>query len=588
LRAFLKHIGIGLFCGIAGLLLSFLPPGELLELKGYDLMHYFKGRAFEPPPIVLVGIDEPSFAELNRQWPWPRSIHAQLTTALKKAGAKVIAFDIIFAEPSKREEDYALSSAIKDAGNVILASDITGIANKQYLQQMVIEPLPLFNKHSYSGIVSLSLDRDYAVRRLPPVKKDERLFAEQIAVIYAGRAAVAPANAYISYKWPPGSFERISYYQALEPDKFLPKNFLKNKIVIVGKATTASTEPDKAQVDYFATPFLFAASSNSGIMSGIEIHAYLVSNFLNNTFVIPLNSLWKIFLFIFAGVAGSLLNIRWRPVFSGALTVFAFVGYLALAYIVFEKYMIWIPTIMFAVPIGLPYAVFTVNAYIVSERKKREIKKAFSHYLSPSVLEAVLAHPEKLKLGGEKIEATILFSDIAGFTTLSEKLPPEMIAHIINRHMTVMTKIIIQYKGTVDKFIGDAIMAFWGAPVNDDEHAANACRAAIAMQNQLTLLNEEFKSEGLPEIAMRIGINTGNVIAGNMGSDDLFDYTVLGDAVNLASRLEGANKTFGTSILISRYTFDKAGSNLKTRPLGSITVKGKEEEIEVFELLDVD
>ncbi len=201
--------------------------------------------------------------------------------------------------------------------------------------------------------------------------------------------------------------------------------------------------------------------------------------------------------------------------------------------------------------------------------------------------QSVLSHPERLKLGGEKVEATILFSDLVGFTTLSERLPPETIAHIINRHMTVMTRIIVHHKGTIDKFIGDAIMAFWGAPVPDEEHALNACRAAIEMQRQLTLLNEEFKGEGLPEITMRIGINTGNVIAGNMGSDELFDYTVLGDAVNLASRLEGANKTLGTSILISRYTLDKAGDKIKTRPVGSITVRGKEGEIEVFELRGV-
>ncbi len=584
MRALIRHITIGLLCGILGLLLSLLPISELLELKGYDLMHYFKARDYEPPPIVLVGIDEPSFKELNRQWPWPRGIHAQVITALKRSGAKVIAFDIIFAEPSQESEDLAFASAIKEAANVILAEDITYLSNKQFVQEILIEPLPLFNQHAHSGIVSLPLDKDLVVRRLPQAKKDNRLFAEQIAILYAPNIPITPDNAYISYQWPPGSFDRISYYQALEPDRYLPKDFLKDKIVIIGKATTASTEPDKAQVDYFATPFL--TSTNSGLMSGMEIHAYIASNFLNNNFVTPLNSLWKIILFMTVGIIGSLLNLRWRPFLSGALTVLASLGYLALAYIVFEKYLIWLPTLTVAAPIGLPYAVFTINAYLVSEKKKMEIKRAFSHYLSPSVLETVLSQPDRLKLGGEKVEATILFSDLVGFTTLSERLAPETIAHIINRHMTVMTRIIVHYKGTIDKFIGDAVMAFWGAPIPDDEHALNACRAAIEMQRQLRLLNEEFKAEGLPEIAMRIGINTGNVIAGNMGSDELFDYTVLGDAVNLASRLEGANKTFGTSILISGYTLDKAGDKIKTRPLGYITVRGKEEEVEVFELLD--
>lgn len=582
----LKHILIGIICGISVLLISLLPLAEFLELKGYDLLHFFQDTPYKTSPIVLVAIDEPSFAELNIQWPWPRKIHAQLITTLKKSGAKVIAFDILFVEPSNPKDDEELANAIKNANNIVLASDITVITDKQYIQEMVIEPLPILGKNSKTGLVSLPLDRDYVVRRIPTLRHGQRLFAEQIAALFTGADVSLRTNAYISYSLPPGSFTRVSYYQALEADTLLPNDFFKDKIVIVGKATIAPVEPDKAQGDYFATPFLFSHKSQEGLMSGMDIHAYIVNNFLNNEFVIPLTPLSKGFLIILAGLCGSLLNIRWRPLLTGIIIISTVIVYCSLAYILFKQYMIWLPTFTVVVSMSLPYAFFTINAYYTSERKKRQIKKAFSHYLSPAVLEDVLKNPDKLQIGGRRVEATILFSDIAGFTALSEQLSPETIATLINRYMSAMTKIIIDHKGTIDKFIGDAIMAFWGAPLPDDMHAVNACKTAVAMQKRMNSLRDEFRSVGLPEISIRIGLNTGIVIAGNMGSDDLFDYTVLGDAVNLASRLEGANKTFGTNILISSHVYEQAKDYITARSLGFITVRGKEEKVEVFELID--
>ena len=211
--------------------------------------------------------------------------------------------------------------------------------------------------------------------------------------------------------------------------------------------------------------------------------------------------------------------------------------YLAAAYFAFERLTLWIPTFSVALPVFLPYAIFGIEAYVRSEKKRKEIQKTFSHYLSPSILENVLAHPESLRLGGEKVEATVLFSDIAGFTTIAEGMAPEEVANLLNRYFGEMTKIIFEYKGTVDKFIGDGVMAFWGAPVPDSDHALNACRAAIAMQRRLKSFREELRGLRLPEIFIRISIHTGPVIVGNMGSSELFDYTALGDTVNLASRL---------------------------------------------------
>jgi len=581
------HIIVGIICGICAILFSHLPIGELFELKGYDTLHLFKKSLDKPPPIVLVAIDEPSFAELNMQWPWQRRIHGKLINTLKASGAKVIALDILFVEPSNPIDDDALKRAIMDAGNVVLASDITVITEKQYTQKMVIEPIEIFSSYSKTALVSLPLDRDYVVRRIPPLRQGHRLFAQQIASLFIGRDLPLPINSYISYNIPPNSFTKVSYYQALEPHVYLPEGFFKDKIVIVGRAKMASVEPEKAQADYLVTPFFFISQSQEGIMSGMEIHGYIVNNFINGEFVRPLSPFYKSIFIILAGFIGSFLNINWRPLWTLLIITLTVAVYLGICLFVFETHRLWLPTFTMILAMTIPYGYFAINAYLVSESKKREIKRAFSHYISPSILESILKDPDSLKLGGKKVEATILFSDLAGFTSLSERLPPEEISHIINRYMTAMTKIILEHKGTIDKFIGDAIMAFWGAPIEDDSHAINACKSAVAMQKGMDRLREEFRAEGLPEISMRIGINTGIVIAGNMGSDELFDYTVIGDAVNLASRLESANKNFGTSIIISHFVYERARDFIITRPLGNINVKGKKEAIEVYELIDI-
>ncbi len=578
-----KHLAVGLICGLAALVFSILPIGELVELKGYDLLHFFRRYASPPAEIVIVAIDEPSFAELRLQWPWPRSLHGKLIDSLKEAGASVIAFDVVFAEPSLSGEDRALADAMKRAGNVVLASDVEVIADRKYAQEMGIEPLTLFREQALTGIVTVPMDRDNVVRRFYPVKGDERLFAEQVAFARTKTVRRVPEGAIIWYAGPSRTFETVSYYQALEPSRYLPANSLRGKIIIVGKAVRSGSEPERSSPDIFATPFLF--SGQRGLMYGAEIQANMVGDLLGGRFVTRPGKFKTGFLFFLMGILGSLIQIRWRPVRSGLFTLLCLAGYLALAYHSLERMNLWIPALPVALPLLLPYGIWGAEAYVRSEKRRREIKAAFSHYLSPSVLESVLSHPEDLKLGGKRVEATVLFSDIAGFTEIAEKMPPEDVAGLLNRYMGEMTAIILQHKGTLDKFIGDAIMAFWGAPADDADHALNACRAALAMQERLESLRKELKADGLPGIDVRIGIHSGMVIAGNMGSPGLFDYTVVGDTVNLASRLEGANKQFGTRILISDSVYKKVKA--EARPLGRIGVKGKTEEVEVYELRGV-
>jgi adenylate cyclase len=577
-----KQLVVGLACGLAAMLFSLTPVAEIAELKSYDLLHILRSASPAPDGIVLVAIDESSFAELGLQWPWPRSLHGRLATVLSRAGAAAIGFDILFPEPSHPEEDRVFAEDLGVAGNVVLAADVSSSEGRHFEQQMAIEPIPVLKRNVRTGIVSLPLDRDYVVRRMPRSVAAEGLFSEAIAAAAGRVVATAPEGVYISYQSPPNSYPTVSYYQALNPDRYLPKEIFRQKIVIVGRTTTATVDPEKGIADSFATPFLLAATNR--LMSGIEVHANITHDLLAGEFVVRMRSATRSVFVLLIGALAGLLQLRWRPLRSAVVTAAASLGLAVAALVLFEQYRYWIPVFSLVLPVSLSYVVFGVDAYLDAERKRREIRRAFSCYLSPSVLEVVLADPDKLKLGGTRVEATILFSDIAGFTTLSEQNTPEAVSRLLNRYMTVMTRIIMRHNGTIDKFIGDAIMAFWGAPLPDPEHAMNACRAAVEMRDRLASLNRELSEQGLPEVSFRIGINTGEVIVGNMGSEELFDYTVIGDAVNLASRLEGANKQFGTDILISSFVADKVKGRVEEEPLGTISVKGKAEAVAVSAL----
>lgn len=228
----------------------------------------------------------------------------------------------------------------------------------------------------------------------------------------------------------------------------------------------------------------------------------------------------------------------------------------------------------------------TLWRFLAEEREKRRTKQAFQRYLAPAVMEQVLTNPEEfLRLGGRKYDATVLFSDIRGFTTMSERLSPEALGRLLNLYMTPMTNLVFEHGGTLDKYIGDAVMAFWGAPLVQSDHPVRACRTALQMIETVGELNQKFVAEGLPEIAIGIGLATGPMTIGNMGSDDFFAYTALGDRVNLGARLEGQTKDYGVEIIISEDCFLQAKDVMSCRELGSIQVKGKLEPVKIYELL---
>jgi adenylate cyclase len=252
---------------------------------------------------------------------------------------------------------------------------------------------------------------------------------------------------------------------------------------------------------------------------------------------------------------------------------------------IFATLNIWLNLIYPVLTMMTIYLAITVYRYITEEKEKKKIRGAFQYYLTASVINEMLKDPTKLKLGGDKKDLTVLFSDIRGFTTVSEKLTPEELVHLLNEYLTAMTDIVFKYDGLLDKYMGDAIMAVYGAPLDQPDHALRACRTALDMLAGLKELQKKWAEEGRPVLHIGIGINSGDMVVGNMGSQMRFDYTVMGDSVNLGSRLEGINKEYGTSIIISEFTYNAVKDTLLCRELDSVRVKGQKLPVRIYELL---
>jgi adenylate cyclase len=377
----------------------------------------------------------------------------------------------------------------------------------------------------------------------------------------------------INYLGPERTFNYFSLTDILNGN-FKPGAF-RDKIVIIG-----ATAIGLGDIRY--TPF-----SSTGEYPGLEIHATVVDNILRRSHINKPN-LATIYDLMAITVLGLLTGII-IPRLSALKAIFAasslFISYIIINRWLFTGFGLWINLVYPLLTIALVYTSLTVYHYLTEEREKKKIRGAFSYYVSSSVVNEMLKDPSKLKLGGDKKELSVLFSDIRSFTSMSEGMTPEDLVHLLNEYLTVMTEIVFKYDGTLDKYIGDALMAIYGAPLDQDDHAKRACESALDMMDGLKALNEKWIHEGKKPLDIGIGINTGMMMVGNMGSDQRFDYTVMGDAVNLGSRLEGANKSYKTHILISETTYAQIRDDFVCMELDSVRVKGKNLPVKIFELI---
>jgi adenylate cyclase len=557
-------------------------PWGQFEFRGFD--HLMQATApGNELPIVIVSIDEPSFKQVGKQWPWPRSTHATLIDQLSKAGALVIAFDVVMAESQSAEEDAALARAIRKAGNVVMASDLVYQEDKYARQWIRVEPLPQFiEAGAGSGYANVKLDPDLVVRRMPEGNDVFwRAIVRRANERKPGMLEVSEpdAGAMIRYAGRDRTYPYVSYYQALKADTHLQPGSLQDQIVIVGRQVKATTDQQSAQADLFATPF---TSETGWLTPGSEIHANILETAIRDNAIVPAPASWGIALILATTTVCALPMRRWRPIPSGLVLLAVVAALAALSALLFIKLSLWLPVFAAMGSAAMVYASFGAVSFLTERRHRSETRRAFSLYMSPEVVDHVLAHPESLKLGGERREVTCFFSDLEGFTSITEKIGAEQVARVLNMHFTRATAIIKSHGGTVNRFIGDAIMALWGAPLDDPQQASHAVRAAHEVQEDIKALRVLLAAEGLPQIKMRIGIHSCVAVVGNLGSDDRFDYTAIGDGVNLAARLEGVNKLYRTEILVSGETVAKLDGTLPMRVVDRVIVKGKSEPVDIY------
>lgn len=531
------------------------------------------------PQIVIVAIDDRSIESVG-QWPWPRATFAKLLDTLAPYQPQVVSIDVLFTEPSRlgNPDDAALARALERVPfPVVLASQAQSLAlDKEGARaSTLLRPLPALEKSASAiGLVNVISDRDGIVRRFAEPMLDTQgvpfhSFAGAVLTAsgHTDWASELPSINRIVYAGPPGSVRTISAADVLSGTSV---DDLRNKIIFVGATAESLHDSQK-------TPM------SGGInMPGVEIHAQIANMLLLDYRLVPLSTgatmLWIV---LASCIAVAILLFVRRFESAVALNIGVGVVYIILGVVLFER-----GTEVNIIHISLAWIVVATSLslyrFFSSEKERRIIRHTFSKYVAPHVLDELLAHPERIALGGEEREITVLFSDIRGFTTLSENTTPTELVRILNTYFSAVTKKIIENDGVLDKYIGDAIMAFWGAPIENPRQADQAVRAGIEMLRALEELNRTFVANGDPEIKIGIGIYTGRAVVGNIGSEHRFDYTVIGDTVNAASRLEGLTKEFKTQIIIGESTKHKLTEHFSLTPLGDTSVKGKVEKITIY------
>jgi len=562
-----------LLAGLVWLALAGLLQLGLLSNIELSLENSLYGRGTPSGAIAIVAIDDSSLQAVGR-WPWDRTVHAQLVDKLSQA--KVVGVDVAFFEPSSSESDRALAQAISRAGNVILPIEYTSFEQQgdKLVGKGLLQPIPEIRSSAKGfGYINVVTDADGVSRSVNVgVGGSYDAFTHALFQAYTGTKYTFPQDRLlIDFVGPPGSFKYVSAKDVLSGA--VPASFFKGKIVLVG-----ATSPDLHDDHIVPT-------SEGKRMPGVELHANVVQQLLTGNFIYRQDSLSAALVMLVGAVLAVVLFLRLRLWAAAAALLALCVAYYFLSIVAFELVGI-LPNLLFPPLSALAaFGIVLGYSYLFESKQRKFVSDAFSKYVSPGVMAHILANPEKLKLGGEKTRITIFFSDVRGFTSLSEKLTPEKLVHLLNQYLTEMTRLVMTHDGTVDKFIGDAVMALWGVPLRDHRQASKACECSLRMMEKLKELNTKWKAAGSPEIEIGVGLNTGEAIVGNMGSFERFDYTAMGDSVNLASRLEGLNKEYKTHIIVSESTKTEAGNDFLFRELDLVAVKGKKEPVRIYELV---
>jgi len=623
-------------------------PLQIFRLKTFDFYQQLKPRERAQLPVVIVDLDEKSLAELG-QWPWPRSQVAKLLLEIGKAGGIAVGFDIVFAEPD-RLSPKALSQSIKGLGpeardqlgrlpgtdeqlakmmrrmRVVLGQTASARQEKNErppqkqtpVATLGGDPKPylltypavlrnievLEDAAAGKGFFSINPDIDNIVRRvgLAAVAGDtiQPALSVELLRVATGQNAFAIKSDDAGIKGivvggvevPTDRNGRVwIHYTPHEPARFVSASDL-----IQGRADPARIQNHLVLIGTSATGLLdLKATPLDPAMPGVEIHAQILESILGKSHLVRPN--YALGAELVTAALVSLFVITLVPIL-GAIPVLLFGLLLSGAVVGTGWYLFSAQQILLDVvyPLVTSFAVFLILVFVNYRReevRRQEIRSAFGQYLAPAYVEQIAENPESLALGGETRTMTFLFSDVRGFTSISESFKgnPQGLTALMNRFLTPLSDAIMGRKGTIDKYMGDAVMAFWNAPLDDQEHQTNACLAALDMMVRLEEVNDERRKEAeadrLPFVSLDvgIGINTGECVVGNMGSEFRFDYSVLGDPVNLASRLEGQSKTYGVPIILGNDTAAAVEDRLAVIEIDLIKVKGKDEPERIFALL---
>lgn len=616
---------IALIVALVLSIMHFMNAGfmDMLEEKTLDFRFNVRGAITPGPETVIAAIDEKSINKLGR-FPWPRSVWARVVDRLTELGVRVIVFDVFFAESENVASDDLFQQAIMQSGRVVLpvVFDFTetgykesGFTDKKldfmtpsafsvlrntgeplspFQARMVLPPLLRFAAFAKNlAHINMVPDRDGTLRweslaieyqgdYYPPIGLQAALLyrelsPEQAALDFSGAIQLdrtsIPIDEFgrmlINYRGPNNTFPMYPVADIL--DGLVPADKLKDKVVLIG-ATAIGI------YDLRVTPF-------SPNMAGIEKHASVVDNILHEDFIYRTAVMDVPLVFLFAIILG--LAIPRLGAKAGAvLFIVLFASYVGAVYYLFVGKGIWFNLVYPASALFFGYTSQTAYRFFTEERRARDIRKMFSSYVSKRIVDELIRDPSKAKLGGDRKEITVLFSDIRGFTSFSEKHQPEEVVSLLNEYLGAMTDIVFEHEGTLDKFVGDAIMVLWGAPIGQPDHAERACRCALAMIEKLKKLQAKWAAEGRYVIDIGIGINTGDMVVGNMGAPGKkMDYTVIGDNVNLGARLEGLTRQYNNHIIISEYTYEKVKDVVIANELATVTVKGKQFPVVVYDLI---
>lgn len=623
---------------VLGYLLTNTQPFRTLELKWIDLMFEMRGPLPDvESPIVLVAISEQSDFELPEKFPWPTSYYARLIDNLNEAGAAVIGIDVIFdkADIYDPRNDTLFAEAMKRHGNVILAGNIMREIQRAthaeirgaVVGQQLVQPYRLLDEANPNrwGFVFVNRDLDGYLRRYPlefrHIDETYHSFGLEVIKLYKGITDDQTgftergyrlgdieiprwdsSNMYINYIGYPGTFPEYNFSDVIDTEDFftlsedeffqinafddpefglLHQDIFRDKIVLVG-----ATMPELH--DFYPTPF-----APHGTMPGYESHASAIQTIVSGQFITRPSHLVTILLIVlfaaFVTIATAVFSVRTGVLFI----VLIIAGYYFTLFTLFTEKRLIVEMVGPAATMLIAYLSTVVYGFLNEQKEKKRIQSIFGSYVAPELVERMVASGEEPRLGGERTHITAFFTDIAGFSTFSEKLPPEGLVELMNEYLSAMTDILIDEGGTLDKYIGDAIVAFFGAPVPLPDHAYRSCITAHKMQQKQAELRRKWLSEGdrwpdiVAKMQTRIGINTGEVITGNMGSEKRFNYTMMGDDVNLAARCESGAKSYGVYTMVTDQTrreSEASGDRCVFRRLDRIVVKGRTQPVDIYEL----